>query len=175
VSEHHDGHHAGEQLGDLRTKAGLTVGELAARAGVDPGWVAQLEEGIGTGKVPYHQWAALVRATQPPRPSWWDEGHEHDLSLPAGGHRKPQTESGRAYWARIEAVRAGIEEHYSVAEPPDLEPQIAELCRVLNHYGVRYGVFGSQVGASPAWPSRRSTSTSSPSPRRRNSSASPRP
>jgi len=107
------GRHAGEQLADLRTKAGLTVGELAARAGVDPEWIAQLEAGVGTGDVLYHQWVALVRATQPPRPSWWDEGHEHDLSLPPGGHRAPQTESGRAYWARIEAVRAGITEHYS--------------------------------------------------------------
>ncbi len=103
---------AGEQLRELRERAGMTVEEVAARAGVDAAWLERLESGEGTGDVLYSQWVALVRATQPPRPEWWDEGYEHDLSLPPGGHREPTTESGRRYWARIESVRREIREHY---------------------------------------------------------------
>jgi hypothetical protein len=90
----------------------MTVGELAARAGVDAAWLASLEAGQGTRDVLYSQWAALVRATQPPRPEWWDDGYEHDLSLPPAGHREPVTESGHRYWNRIEAVRQEIADHY---------------------------------------------------------------
>ena len=103
---------AGEQLQELRLRAGMTVEEVAARAGVDAGWLERLEAGEGTHEVLYSQWAALVRATQPARPEWWDEGYEHDLSLPPGGHRQPTTESGRRYWARIEAVAEEIARHY---------------------------------------------------------------
>ncbi len=104
--------HAGEQLQRLRRRAGMTIEEVASRAGVDPAWLAGLEAGQGTHEVLYSQWAALVRSTQPPRPEWWDEGYEHDLSLPPGGHRAPTTESGRRYWARVATVAAEIEEHY---------------------------------------------------------------
>jgi transcriptional regulator with XRE-family HTH domain len=104
--------HAGEELRSLRERAGMTVEEVAARAGVDPGWLAELESGTGTREVLYSQWVELVKATQPPRPQWWDEGHEHDLSLPPDGHHDPTTDTGRRYWDRIAAVRAEIEAHY---------------------------------------------------------------
>lgn len=104
--------HAGEQLQRLRLAAGMTVAEVAQRAGVDAEWLARLEAGEGTHDVLYSQWAALVRATQPPRPEWWDEGYEHDLGLPLDGHREPVTESGRRYWERVATVAAEIEEHY---------------------------------------------------------------
>lgn len=104
--------HAGEQLQHLRTAAGMTIEEVAERAGVDVEWLRRLEAGEGTHDVLYSQWRALVRATQPPRPEWWDDGYEHDLSLPPDGHREPTTDSGRRYWARVAAVAAEIEEHY---------------------------------------------------------------
>lgn len=104
--------HAGEQLQRLRVAAGMTVEELAERAGVDVEWLRRLEAGEGTHHVLYSQWTSLVRATQPPRPEWWDDGYEHDLSLPPDGHREPTTDSGRRYWARVAAVAAEIEEHY---------------------------------------------------------------
>jgi transcriptional regulator with XRE-family HTH domain len=90
----------------------MTVAEVAKRAGVGADWLARLEEGEGTHDVLYSQWVALVRATQPPRPEWWDDGYGHDLSLPPDGHRPPTTDSGRRYWERIAAVAAEIEEHY---------------------------------------------------------------
>lgn len=105
--------HAGEQLRRLRLAAGMTVAEVAERAGVDTGWLARLEAGEGTHDVLYSQWVELVQATQPPRPDWWDEGYEHDLALPPGGHREPTTESSRRYWARVASVAAEIEEHYA--------------------------------------------------------------
>lgn len=104
--------HAGEQLQRLRAATGMTVEEVAERAGVDVAWLRRLEAGEGTHDVLYSQWVSLVRATQPPRPEWWDDGYEHDLSLPPDGHREPTTESGRRYWARVAAVAAEIEEHY---------------------------------------------------------------
>ncbi len=104
--------HAGEQLQRLRLAAGMTVAQVAERAGVDADWVAGLEAGEGTGEVLYSQWMALVQATQPPRPEWWDSGYEHDLNLPPDGHREPTTDSGRRYWARVAEVAAEIKEHY---------------------------------------------------------------
>ena len=104
--------HAGEQLRRLRTAAGMTIEEVAERAGVDVEWLRRLEAGEGTHDVLYSQWTTLVRATQPPRPEWWDDGYEHDLSLPPDGHREPTTDRGRRYWARVAAVAAEIEEHY---------------------------------------------------------------
>ena len=104
--------HAGEQLQRLRTAAGMNLEEVAERAGVDVEWLRRLEAGEGTHDVLYSQWTTLVRATQPPRPEWWDDGYEHDLSLPPDGHREPTTDSGRRYWARVAAVAAEIEEHY---------------------------------------------------------------
>lgn len=103
---------AGEQLQRLRLAAGMTVAQVAERAGVDVDWLVRLEAGEGTGDVLYSQWVALAQATQPPRPEWWDGGYEHDLSLPPDGHPEPTTESGRRYWARVAAVAAEIEEHY---------------------------------------------------------------
>lgn len=104
--------HAGEQLRRLRVAAGMTLAELAERARVDIDWLSRLEAGEGTHDVLYSQWITLIRATQPPRPEWWDEGYEHDLTLPPDGHREPTTDSGRRYWARVAEVAAEIEEHY---------------------------------------------------------------
>lgn len=58
--------HAGEQLRRLRLAAGMTVAEVAERAGVDAGWLARPEADEGTHDVLYSQWVALVQATQPP-------------------------------------------------------------------------------------------------------------
>jgi len=104
--------HAGEQLQRLRTAAGMTLEEVAERAGVDVEWLRRLEAGEGTHDVLYGQWTTLVRATQPPRPEWWDDGYEHFFFLRYGGHREPTTDSGRRYWARVAAVAAEVEEHY---------------------------------------------------------------
>ena len=104
--------HAGEELRSLREQAGMTIEEVAERAGVDARWLASIERGEGTHDVLYSQWLELVKATQPPRPEWWDDGYEHDLSLPPEGHHEPTTASGRRYWDRIAAVRAEIEQHY---------------------------------------------------------------
>ena len=46
--------HAGEQLQRLRLAAGMTVAEVAQRAGVDAEWLAGLEAGEGTHDVLYY-------------------------------------------------------------------------------------------------------------------------
>ncbi len=49
--------HAGEELRWLRERAGMTIEDVAARAGVDAGWLAEpLENGVGTHDVLYSQW-----------------------------------------------------------------------------------------------------------------------
>ncbi len=94
--------HAGEQLRQLRVQAGMSIEGVAQRAGVGAGWLRKLEEGVGMSSVLYHEWVNLVRATQPLRPEWWDEGHEHDLALGEGGVVSVRSEGERAYWARVE-------------------------------------------------------------------------
>ena len=66
----------------LRVRSGLRVGEVARRAGVTSQWLEQFEAGLIVEGINYDQLLALVRATQPERPEWWDCGHEHDLHLP---------------------------------------------------------------------------------------------
>jgi hypothetical protein len=61
-------------------------------------------ERLGTQRLSYEQITSLVRATQPPRPSWWDEGHEHDLSL-VDAHLAPRSGAEANYWARVRNVR----------------------------------------------------------------------
>ena len=90
----------------------MTLDEVAMRAGVDREWLAALENGVGTHDVLYSEWVDLVKATQPPRPEWWDDGYEHDLSLPPEGHHEPTTPNGRRYWERIARVASQIEESY---------------------------------------------------------------
>ena len=41
----------------------MTIDDVAARAGVDAGWLAELENGVGTHDVLYSQWVDLVKAT----------------------------------------------------------------------------------------------------------------
>lgn len=103
--------HGGEYLRRLRERAGMTLGQVAERARVDPGWLAEIEE-HGTESLLYSQILDLVRATQPPRPEWWDEGHEHDLLVGPAGYPPPRTDGERRYWARVEAVRSAIRRHY---------------------------------------------------------------
>ena len=112
MSEQSEPAHAGEQLRELRERAGMTVEEAAARAGLSSAHWAEIEA-HGTAGFGYAEIVELVKATQPPRPDWWDEGHEHDLSLGEQGHLSPKTERQRAYWGRIEAVRAEIRKHYA--------------------------------------------------------------
>lgn len=103
--------HAGEQLRSLRERAGMTLDEVAARAGVDPRWLARIER-EGTEGLLYSEIMAIARATQPPRPEWWDEGHEHDLHLGEGAYVGLLTPEQEAYWAKIQAVREEIRRHY---------------------------------------------------------------
>jgi transcriptional regulator with XRE-family HTH domain len=104
--------HGGLYLRQLRERAGMTQGEVADRAGVDVGWLAEVEE-HGTEGLVYSEIVAVVRATQPPRPEWWDEGHEHDLLVGPDGYAPPRSEAERRYWQRIETVRSAIRRHYS--------------------------------------------------------------
>lgn len=103
---------AGQQLRDLRLRAGLSIDQAASRAGAEPAWWAELEDGVGTTEVSYHRWLQLVRATQPPRPPWWDEGYEHDLHLGEQGIVTMRSGEERSYWDRIAAVRAEIRRNY---------------------------------------------------------------
>lgn len=103
--------HSGEQLRRLREQAGMTLDEVAARAGVDSRWLARIER-EGTEGLLYSEIMAIARSTQPPRPDWWDEGHEHDLQLGEGAYAGPLTPEQESYWARIRAVREEIRRHY---------------------------------------------------------------
>ena len=89
-----------------RLDAGMSIEELAARVGVSARWLAAFESGEATAELTYDLLLRLVRATQPPRPEWWDEGHEHDLHLGPAGVSQSHRTSHPDYWARIEAVRA---------------------------------------------------------------------
>jgi transcriptional regulator with XRE-family HTH domain len=104
--------HTGEVIRRLRSLAGLTVEDVAEQAGVDPLWLAGLEKGEGVEDLGYDDVLRLVRATQPARPDWWDEGHEHDLHLGPGADHRASTDGDRRYWARIESVREEIRRHY---------------------------------------------------------------
>jgi transcriptional regulator with XRE-family HTH domain len=98
--------HGGEYVRRLRVAAGLTADEVAARAGIATQELDEIEL-HGTDKLSYDQIVSLVKATQPPRPSWWDEGHEHDLSL-VNAHLAARTQEEVRYWNRIQTVRARI-------------------------------------------------------------------
>lgn len=93
-----------EYIRGRRIQAGMTVQSLAARVGVSVDWLEAFEAARGTEELTYDLLLALVRATEPPRPEWWDEGHEHDLHL---GSAAAAVDGGRSsdYWARIQAVR----------------------------------------------------------------------
>lgn len=97
-----------EYLRALRVDAGLSIDVVAERAGVTPDWLNHFESGLDTAGVDYETLLRLVRAIQPPRPEWWDEGHEHDLHLPAWAIR--QRSRRAAYWKKIEKVRAANRE-----------------------------------------------------------------
>jgi transcriptional regulator with XRE-family HTH domain len=93
-----------EHVRSLRIGAGLSVAELAERAGVSSSWLETFEAGSEETDLSYAQLLALVRATQPPRPDWWDEGHEHDLHLPPPAAVDP--DRNEDYWSKIAKVRA---------------------------------------------------------------------
>ena len=88
-----------------RLAAHLSVEELASRVGVSANWLTRFEAGDAE-ELTYELLLALVRATQPERPGWWDDGHEHDLHLGPGGVADAAQQIDRdGYWARIAAVR----------------------------------------------------------------------
>ena len=89
----------------LRVEAGLSAEAVATAAGVEEAWLTEFESGRETEALTYELLLKLIRATQPPRPSWWDEGHEHDLHLGAGAVASASTTSAKDYWARIDSVR----------------------------------------------------------------------
>lgn len=103
--------HTGEYLKSLRQQAAMSIAEVANRAGIDPASLERIER-EGTHDLLYSEICSIVRATQPPRPEWWDEGYEHDLNLGENPVVGPLNASQREYWARIEAVRAEIRRHY---------------------------------------------------------------
>jgi len=98
--------HGGDYLRQLRLRAGLTTEQVGSRAGIAACELEEIER-VGTEKLSYEQVTSLVRATQPPRPSWWDEGHEHDLAL-VDAHLPPRSGAEINYWARVTSVRDAI-------------------------------------------------------------------
>lgn len=99
--------HTGELVQRLREAAGLSLEQVAARAGVAAERLASLEAGLGVEELVYAEVCALVRATQPPRPPGWSEDFEHDLTVIRLS--PPATPEGRRYWARVADVRAELE------------------------------------------------------------------
>ena len=103
--------HSGQYLRSLREQGGMTLADVADRAGVDPSWLDDVERN-GTYGLVYSEICNLVRATQPPRPAWWDEGYEHDLNLGRNAVVGPLTPAQQEYWARIEVVRSELRRYY---------------------------------------------------------------
>ena len=99
--------HTGELVRRLREAAGLSVEEVALRAAIAPQRLKALETGDGVSELGYAEVCALVRATQPPRPAWWSDGFEHDLTVTRLG--PPATPEGRRYWSRVAEVRRQLE------------------------------------------------------------------
>ncbi|HAM02205.1 MAG TPA: hypothetical protein DCQ30_08265 [Acidimicrobiaceae bacterium] len=95
-------------LRKLRNEANLSIEVVAERAGVSSTWLERFEAGTDEGDISYDLILRIVRATQPPRPDWWDEGHEHDLHLPSWA--TPGRDHHPAYWAKIDKVRAANRE-----------------------------------------------------------------
>ncbi|MGI8493577.1 MAG: helix-turn-helix domain-containing protein [Acidimicrobiales bacterium] len=93
-----------EYVRTLRMQAGLDTAEVAQRAAVTQQWLERFEAGLVEEGLNYDLLMSLVRATQPPRPDWWDSGHEHDLHLPPDAVRN--RDRNRGYWEKIEQVRA---------------------------------------------------------------------
>jgi transcriptional regulator with XRE-family HTH domain len=92
-----------EYVRKLRCAAGLSIEEVADRAGVNEDWLERFESGELEDGLNYDLLLQLVAATQPPRPAWWDSGHEHDLNLPLDAVK--DREKHPSYWRKIEAVR----------------------------------------------------------------------
>ena len=86
-----------------RASSGLSLEVVASRAGVSEEWLARFEAGQTEDGPTYDLLLGLIAATEPPRPGWWDSGHEHDLHLPADAVRDRDKRAG--YWAKIEEVR----------------------------------------------------------------------
>lgn len=80
-------------LRKLRNEANLSIEVVAERAGVSSTWLERFEAGTDEGDISYDLILRIVRATQPPRPDWWDEGHEHDLHPPVMGDTRPRSPS----------------------------------------------------------------------------------
>lgn len=100
--------HTGELVRRLREAAGLSVEQVAVRAGITRESLRALETGQGVSELGYDDVCALVRATQPPRPTWWSDGFEHDLTVTRFG--PPATAEGRRYWSRVAEVRQQLED-----------------------------------------------------------------
>jgi len=100
--------HTGELVRRLREAAGLSVEQVALRAGVAPQRLEALEAGQGVSELGYAEVCALVRATQPPRPAGWSDSFEHDLTVTRLG--PPATAEGRRYWSHVAQVRQQLED-----------------------------------------------------------------
>lgn len=104
--------HIGETVTILRRRAGMSDADLAARSGLTEKVLQELQAGIGLDRLGYDAWMALIRATQPRRPEWWDDGYEHDLSLGQDERAVSSEPASMRYWDRVETIRAQVREHY---------------------------------------------------------------
>jgi transcriptional regulator with XRE-family HTH domain len=100
--------HTGELVRRLREAAGLSVEAVALRAAIAPQRLEALETGEGVSELGYAEVCALVRATQRPRPAWWSDDFEHDLTVTRLG--PPATAEGRHYWSQVGEVREQLED-----------------------------------------------------------------
>lgn len=141
--------HTGEVLCRLRAKAGLTIDEVAARAAVEPAQLASLEAGTGVRDLGYDEVLRLVRATQPPRPDWWDEGYEHDLNL--GGELCWVLTSHRVDFVLFGSMAAVLRGVPIRTDDADLVPgrgaeNLQRRCDALNTLTPRWRVEGFPEG-----------------------------
>jgi hypothetical protein len=98
---------AGEALRFSRERASMRRADLAAVLGVDEEQVRRWEEVVDP--LDRERFLAAYRATLPPLPSGWDDGHAHDLSLPAAARGLSYRDgSRREYWERIDRYAAEI-------------------------------------------------------------------
>lgn len=152
--DHDDEGHTGVWVRADRELVGMSIAQMVERLRTDPlrpapwvteEWLAGIEAGIGVLDLMYDDIAALQRATQPPRPDWWEGGYEHDLGFSREGHAPPRTPGYRRYWARVATV---WEEAHRYRRGGDYDPreQLRVLCELLNAYEVAYVVIGAGAG-----------------------------
>jgi transcriptional regulator with XRE-family HTH domain len=94
---------ASEYVRSLRLAAGLSIGEVARKAGVEEDWLQRFEAGPVEQGPNYDLLLKLIAATQPPARI----GGIADMSTTCTYLQVPvrDRDRHRAYWERIEQVR----------------------------------------------------------------------